>query len=52
MGKYQLDNKGEAAIGKFHEKNSGAGGIGSKAQNVTKIKITELREKMKKKGAK
>ncbi|MDR0299124.1 MAG: hypothetical protein LBI13_03460 [Streptococcaceae bacterium] len=53
MGKYQLDNKGTAAVGKFHEKNSTAGGRGSNTQKETNSKIANLREKMKKqKGAK
>lgn len=51
MGKYQLDNKGQAAVGKFHEKNSTVGGKGSNTQNSTNAKIAALRDKMKKKSS-
>lgn len=46
MGKYQLDNKGQKSVGKFHEKNSTAGGKGINTKNATQAKIEALRAKM------
>ena len=42
MGKYQLDNKGQKSVGKFHEKNSTVGGKGINTKNATQA----LRAKM------
>ena len=46
MGKYQLDNKGQKSVGKFHEKNSTVGGKGINTKNATQAKIEALRAKM------
>lgn len=52
MGKYQLDNKGNQAVEKFHEKKSTAGGKGSNTKNATKAKIEALRKKVDEKRSK
>ncbi|MCL2113144.1 MAG: hypothetical protein FWH31_04245 [Streptococcaceae bacterium] len=46
MGKYQLDYKGQKAVGKFHEKYSTEGGKGINTQNATQAKIEALRKKI------
>ena len=39
MGKYQLDNKGQKSVGKFHEKNSTVGGKGINTKNATQAEL-------------
>lgn len=46
MGKYQLDQKGQQSIQKFHDKKSTVGGKGSNTKNATQAKIEALRQKM------
>jgi hypothetical protein len=46
MGKFQLDYKGQQSVGKFHEKNSVAGGKGINTKNATQAKIEALKQKM------
>jgi len=43
MGKYQLDNKGKAAVTKYHEKNKPA--IFDKKQQLEKIRTAYLKKK-------
>lgn len=46
MGKYQLDNKGQQSVQKFHDKKSTAGGKGINTKNATQAKIEALRKKV------
>ncbi|PYF04343.1 hypothetical protein [Ureibacillus chungkukjangi] len=43
MGKYQLDNKGQAAVAKYHEKNKPA--QFDKKQQLEKIRAEYLKKK-------
>ena len=45
MGKYQLDNKGKAAVTKYHEKNKPA--EFDKKQQLEKIRTEYLKRKQK-----
>ena len=45
MGKYQLDNKGKAAVAKYHEKNKPA--QFDKKQQLEKIRTEYLKRKQK-----
>ncbi|BAQ08613.1 hypothetical protein AB1K83_17705 [Sporosarcina sp. 179-K 3D1 HS] len=45
MGKYQLDNKGKAAVTKYHEKNKPA--QFDKKQQLEKIRTEYLKRKQK-----
>ena len=45
MGKYQLDNKGKAAVTKYHEKNKPA--KFDKKQQLEKIRAEYLKKKQK-----
>ncbi|MCM3639335.1 hypothetical protein [Sporosarcina luteola] len=45
MGKYQLDNKGKAAVTKYHEKNKPA--KFDKKQQLAKLRAEYLKKKQK-----
>ena len=45
MGKYQLDNKGKAAVAKYHEKNKPA--KFDKKQQLEKLRAEYLEKKQK-----
>lgn len=45
MGKYQLDNKGKAAVTKFHEKNTPA--QFDKKKQLEKLRAEYLKKKQK-----